>query len=47
MALPTQHPSSATHRPPRRVDLGSLLDTLLICSVITILVVRTCSGAVS
>ncbi len=30
-----------TRRLPRRVDLGALLDTLLICAVLTILVVRT------
>jgi hypothetical protein len=30
-----------TRRLPRRVDLATLLDTLLICAVVTILVVRT------
>ena len=30
-----------TRRLPRRVDLGALLDTLLICAVVTILIVRT------
>lgn len=30
-----------TRRLPRRVDLAALLDTLLICAVLTILIVRT------
>ena len=42
MALPTPDtPSPAVHRLPRRVDLASLLDTLLICAITTILIVRT------
>ena len=42
MASPLPDTASlATHRLPRRVDLASLLDTLLICAITTILIVRT------
>jgi hypothetical protein len=42
MSISTPHtPPGATRHLPRRVDLASLLDTLLICAIATILIVRT------
>jgi hypothetical protein len=42
MSTPTPHPSpGTTRRLPRRFDLAALLDTLLICAIATILIVRT------